>query len=62
MTCSKACNAGLFHARYKRALLRAANTTQQTEGLRLRRGAKPQAVLAYDKAKQRRINGCVSGS
>ena len=37
----------------------AANTTQQTEGLRLRRGAKPQAVQEYDKAKQRRIKGGV---
>ncbi len=41
---------------------RAANTTQQIVDLRLRRGAKPQAVQAYDKAKQRRIKGCVSGS
>ena len=40
----------------------AANTTQQTEGLRLRRGAKPQAVQKYDKAKQRRIKGCVGRS
>ena len=43
-------------------VLRAADTTQQTEGLRLRRGAKPQVVQKYDKAKQRRIKGCVSGS
>ena len=55
-------------ARVARELwLRTANATQQTEGLRLRRGAgprqaKPQAVQKYDKAKQRRIKGGVSGS
>ena len=42
--------------------LRAANTTQQIEDLRLRRGAKQLAVQKYDKAKQRRIKGGVSGS
>ncbi len=42
--------------------LRAANTTQQTKGLRSRRGVKLQAVQKYDKAKQRRIKGGVSGS
>ena len=45
-----------------RGSLRADSTTQQTEGLRLRRGAKPQAVQKYDKASLRRIKGCVSGS
>ena len=36
--------------------------TQQIADLRLRRGVKPQAVREYDKAKQRRIKGGVSGS
>ena len=57
---------GLTPAAYSQAMvrkqLRGANTTQQTEGLRLRRGVKPQAVHEYDKAKQRRIRGGVSGS
>ena len=42
--------------------LRATHTTQPASGLRWRRGAKPQAVRAYDKAKQRHIHGGVRGS
>ena len=49
-------------AKHGKKGLRAANTTQQIAGLRLRRGAKPQAVQEYDKASLRRIKGCVSGS
>ena len=41
---------------------RAANTTQKTEGLRLRRGVKPQEVHAYNKAKQRCIKGGIGRS
>ena len=43
-----------------RKAFRAANTTQQTEGLRLRRGAKPQAVQKYDKARRPRRSNDVS--
>ncbi|GAB2819697.1 hypothetical protein GCM10027276_21830 [Comamonas piscis] len=45
---------------FVRSALRVANPTQQTEGLRLRLGVEPQASLQYDKARQRRIKGCVS--
>ena len=47
---------GVFKEIHRRAVppvagLKAANRTQQIEDLRLRRDAKPQAVLKYDQAK-----------
>ena len=45
------------HGAWTGAAIRAVNITQQTEGLRWRRGVKPQAVRTCDKGKQRRIKG-----